>query len=79
LKRRKHPLWSPSRTDHKRGFKSRSRLHIPPKFFLDGENRVILVAVNIPLEDHSRIVDFLPDHDFSAFYEIRVKAPASVV
>ena len=37
------------------------------------------MKVNIPLEDHSRIVDFLPDHDFSAFYEIRVKAPASVV
>jgi hypothetical protein len=37
------------------------------------------VTVNIPLEDHSRIDDFLPDHDFSASYDIRVKAPASAV
>jgi hypothetical protein len=37
------------------------------------------VTVNIPLEDHSRIDDFLPDHDFSASYDIRVKAPPSAV
>jgi hypothetical protein len=37
------------------------------------------VTVNIPLEDHSRIDDFLPDHDFSASYDIRVQAPASAV
>jgi hypothetical protein len=37
------------------------------------------VTVNIPLEDHSRIDDFLPDHDCSASYDIRVKAPASAV
>ena len=37
------------------------------------------MTVNIPLEDHSRIDDFLPDHDCSASYDIRVKAPASAV
>jgi hypothetical protein len=36
------------------------------------------VTVNIPLEDRSRIDEFLPDHDFSASYDTRVKAPASV-
>ena len=30
-------------------------------------------------DPHPRIDEFLPDHDFSASYEIRIKAPASVV
>lgn len=30
-------------------------------------------------QDRSRIDEFLPNHDFSARYEIRINAPASVV
>ncbi|MGB9236089.1 MAG: hypothetical protein WCC04_16900 [Terriglobales bacterium] len=32
-----------------------------------------------PVRSRSRIDDFLPNHDFSARYEVRIKAPASVV
>jgi hypothetical protein len=34
---------------------------------------------NPSIEDHPRISKFLPNHDFSARYEIRITAPASVV
>jgi hypothetical protein len=34
--------------------------------------------VTTSTQDHSRIDEFLPSHDFSAGYEIRIKAPTSV-
>jgi hypothetical protein len=46
---------------------------------MSGKIKVILVTVNTSIEDRPRIDDFLPHHDFSAAYEIRVRAPASVV
>jgi hypothetical protein len=36
-------------------------------------------VVTTSTQDHSRIDEFLPSHDFSAGYEIRIKAPTSVV
>ena len=37
------------------------------------------MIANTSIEDHPRIDEFLPTHDFSAVYEIRIDAPASVV
>jgi hypothetical protein len=34
---------------------------------------------NTSIEHRPRIDEFLPNHDFSAIYEIRVKAPPSLV
>jgi hypothetical protein len=31
---------------------------------------------NTPIENRPRIEEFLPDYDFGAKYEIRIKAPA---
>jgi hypothetical protein len=36
-------------------------------------------VVTTSTQDRSRIDEFLPNHDFSARYEIRINAPASVV